>query len=222
MAGAKLPPENQLAARYGVSRITVRQALARLSADGYIDRVHGAGTFVSQRPAPVHHDLSLGSSWRARLAANGHAVESVLTESSVVNGIPAEVATVLGKDLSPDELQGPMIFVERVQRVDGHPIGISQSWLPQALVPGLESKPLVDGSLTLALRQRGIVAHRVDNRLSVALATSIEAERLEGYVDVPLFVVVAFTRLHDGQLMEIARTAWLGSQVRFRSIRQDD
>src|SRR6478609_5203827 len=49
--GAKLPSESELTAAHGVSRITVRQALGALQAEGLIVKLHGKGAFVSHSRA---------------------------------------------------------------------------------------------------------------------------------------------------------------------------
>ena len=49
--GSKLPSEGELEAAHGVSRVTVRQALADLHAAGLIEKVNGKGSFV-KRPEP--------------------------------------------------------------------------------------------------------------------------------------------------------------------------
>jgi GntR family histidine utilization transcriptional repressor len=48
-AGRRVPSENELVQRFGVSRMTANRALRELSADGYLDRVPGVGTFVKAR-----------------------------------------------------------------------------------------------------------------------------------------------------------------------------
>src|SRR5512137_2469020 len=45
--GERIPSEGDLSARYGVSKITVRQALSNLTADGYLVRIQGKGTYVA-------------------------------------------------------------------------------------------------------------------------------------------------------------------------------
>ena len=51
LPGAKLPSEAELEAAFGVSRITVRQALAALLAEGLIENLNGKGSFVTQPDA---------------------------------------------------------------------------------------------------------------------------------------------------------------------------
>jgi DNA-binding FadR family transcriptional regulator len=48
--GGKLPPEGELASRFGVSRPTVREALARLRSDGVIESRRGSGSHLVRRP----------------------------------------------------------------------------------------------------------------------------------------------------------------------------
>lgn len=217
--GERLPAENHLAEQYGVSRITIRRALANLATDGYIDRRHGTGTFVSERAELVHHDLLLEGSWRERLQAAHHSTQSDVITSRIVAEVPPRVLSALTDVIEGEVLDQDWVYLERVQRVDGHPIGLSESWLPARVVPGLEASPLVDGSLTRALAtQFGIGPDLVDNRLLADQAGAREAELLDSFVDVPTFVVVALTRRVDGSLLEFSRTAWLASRVRFRAV----
>lgn len=48
-AGAKLPGELELAAIYGVARVTVRRAVLELRGEGLVTVTHGRGTFVTKR-----------------------------------------------------------------------------------------------------------------------------------------------------------------------------
>src|SRR3954470_10794002 len=57
-AQGKLPTESELAASFGVSRPTIREALSRLRSDGVIDSKRGAGTFVVRMPATPTRSLT--------------------------------------------------------------------------------------------------------------------------------------------------------------------
>ena len=68
--GHQLESESRLATRYGVSRMTVRQALGQLELEGLVARRHGAGTFVSEpksierhagKLAPFHEELGVAA-----------------------------------------------------------------------------------------------------------------------------------------------------------------
>ncbi len=62
--GAKLPPEKQLAQVLGVSRAVVREAVARLKADGSIETRQGAGAFVTAQPGSGSFRVILGGAAR--------------------------------------------------------------------------------------------------------------------------------------------------------------
>ncbi|MBO6283163.1 MAG: GntR family transcriptional regulator, partial [Pseudobutyrivibrio sp.] len=58
-AGDKIPSENQLAAKYDVSRQTVRKALGKLIDEGYLYAIHGSGTFVAGRKDKKRHTKNI-------------------------------------------------------------------------------------------------------------------------------------------------------------------
>jgi GntR family transcriptional regulator, transcriptional repressor for pyruvate dehydrogenase complex len=65
--GTRLPPEQQLAVAFGVSRAVVREAVARLKADGSIETRQGAGAFVPARPGAASFRAVLGGAAREEL-----------------------------------------------------------------------------------------------------------------------------------------------------------
>jgi DNA-binding LacI/PurR family transcriptional regulator len=56
--GDRMPSEPELIAKYGVSRATVREAIISLEQEGWVRRVQGKGTFVSERPK-VHRTIAV-------------------------------------------------------------------------------------------------------------------------------------------------------------------
>ena len=76
-AGALLPSERELTARFGVSRTVVREALARLKSDGLIAAHQGKGAFVSQRRD--RHSFRLRDVVLREKPALAHIIELLIT-----------------------------------------------------------------------------------------------------------------------------------------------
>jgi GntR family transcriptional regulator len=211
--GERLPSESELAESFELSRLPVRQAMAKLADEGLVERKQGVGTFVTPRKLAVQHDLSLSSSWRERFEQEGHASSSALLESAQQATLPAEMAS----RVAAAEAVGPFAFLKRVHHVDDQPIGTTESWVPVALAPGLADGPLDGGSLSVTLQNKyGLAAATVESSLETVLATAADAQLLDTVADVPLFVVAAVSRLKNSELLEISRTVWVGGRVRFR------
>ena len=210
--GQRLPSETDLATEFGVSRITLRQALGHLSAEGYIDRRQGIGTFVAPRQLPIQHDLSLSDPWRARLGLQGYKAVSQVIATGLREFLPPEVLA----RVSNLDVVSPFVYFKRLHCVDGEPIGVTESWVPTSVAPGLETKPLIEGSLSLTLSDRyRIESKQVDNLVEAVLASASDAQLLATFVDVPLFVVTAVSRGKEAEVVDVSRTAWVAGRVRF-------
>ena len=213
--GEKVMTERDLAESYGVSRITVRQALDYLAREGFIVRKQGSGTFVSEAFSSVQHDLGLTGSWRDRAAEFGKRAESREVQS--LSDVEAPVALLAELGLEALELPTEWAFLRRLQVVDDAPIGLTESWVPLSVAPGIADEPLINGSLSMTLHDRYAVRPSLtQNIMQVGSATSADAELLRTYLDAPLYVVKSATEDGDGRLAEVSVTAWLGNRVKFR------
>lgn len=90
--GSKLPSEEQLAKKFGVSRPVVREALSRLRSDGIIVSRHGSGSYVQRRPkkeffdfAPIGGVADLMRCFEYRIALEGEAAWLAATRRSVAD-----------------------------------------------------------------------------------------------------------------------------------------
>ncbi|OKI86448.1 hypothetical protein AMK11_15605 [Streptomyces sp. CB02414] len=130
--GAKLPSELLLSERFGVNRLTVRQALAELARAGLVVPRQGVGTFVAPRPETVEIDIDTGD-WvtkheratEAAAIAGREVVEKLLGVEEVE--APRSVADHLG--------HGVMLWLETVHTLDREPVFRSQYWLRTAPAP---------------------------------------------------------------------------------------
>lgn len=111
-----LPSEAQLQQRFGISRVTARQALRRLADQGLVERRQGKGTYVAGQP--LRHDLGQVRGFYDDLVCQGVAPQTEL----LFFGPPASGA--------PDGALPTRL--ERLYRVDGEPMALVRAWLPPA------------------------------------------------------------------------------------------
>lgn len=208
--GARLPSENDLAKTFGVSRITIRQALSSLAEDGYVHRRHGAGTFVAESIQLVQHDLAIAQPWRDRVPGQTARSEEVGDQRR------QEPPTALLAELGIDQENIGTRYFRRLQLVDGSPVGLAESWLAPQIARGIEDRPLLEGSLSRTLDQgHGIRPAVVDSYINAESASAELAETLGCYMDAALIVVGEVALDVDGAVISCSRTRWLGSRVRF-------
>jgi GntR family transcriptional regulator len=134
--GYRLPAEPALAALYGVSRATLREALRSLEEDGFLTRTPGAGTFVTHRPRLTNNlDRNFGVTDLIRAKGLQPGTENLKVFESVVSAAEAERLSL------PES--SSITVVERVRTADGRPVVFSRDLIPSFLLEG-SSGPLDD------------------------------------------------------------------------------
>ena len=123
--GERLDTQRGLAREFGVTLMTLRQALDLLERDGLIARRHGLGTFVA-RPA-IDYDILHLRAFAGDLSALG---EDVVTRFLRTYTGPAEASVAEPLGLAVD---APVFVLERLRLVDGAPVSFQASYLPATL-----------------------------------------------------------------------------------------
>lgn len=136
--GDRLPSEPALAKELGVSRVSIRGALAQLESEGIVNRRHGSGTYVnSVRPLVRSLHLNVGSD--ELIKSRGH-VAGISEMSWRQEEADDEVA-----DRLAIEVGTPVIHLYRVRTSDGTAVTISHDYFATALLP--EQPPSIGPSL---------------------------------------------------------------------------
>ncbi len=112
-AGQPLPAEAELAARLGVSRSTIREALSHLEKDGLIVRKQGVGTFIAPHSTQISSGLERLASFRSVVELAGATIEVV---SRTVHLIEADTATAATLQILPGS---EIVQVQTVEAIDG-------------------------------------------------------------------------------------------------------
>lgn len=134
--GDKLPTEAELRDQFGISRMTVRQALSELVREGLIVRKRAKGTFVAQSRREVPLDLEGLRSFHEEAVKYGDRLTTRILEQQV---IPA--AGKVAKELQLP-LGSKVTMLCRLRVVDGEPIAIETAHFPYDRFPLLGTMDL--------------------------------------------------------------------------------
>jgi GntR family transcriptional regulator len=208
-SGSRIPGEDQLTALLGVSRITVRHALANLEAAGVLRREHGRGTFV--RPARLVAGTRGLTSFTDEISALGLHVATELLDFRRVaaTGRAAEALELADGDR--------VVRVKRLRLGGDLPIGVQTAHLRDDRVPGLSADDLGGRSMYAVLRERhGIDPQLADEIYRVGAATKPDADLLGIRRGTAVFLVERITSDERGPF-EYTTSTMRGDRYEIRS-----
>ncbi|WP_432925935.1 GntR family transcriptional regulator [Microbispora sp. CA-135349] len=169
--GQPLPSQRELSQHYGVSLMTVRQALQRLSSEGRVEQRHGLGTFVAENVIP--HEMNSLRSLAEDLALRGVDLKTRLLGVHHVEA-PASVQVDLG--LSP---RADIVLVERLRVIAGRPVILQRSYLPAELARRLADEEFERRPLYRLIEDRcGLVLGSAKESIKPIVLTQEQAELL--------------------------------------------
>ena len=182
----KLPSENELAKKFGVSRVTVRRALQSLESASIIYRCQGLGSFVSEDRAA--HNLIKLTDFNEDMSNAGLSPSSVVRKFQIVP-VPYWLADQLQIDDSSKVLQ-----IDRLRLGDGEPIAFDTTWLPVRYGQLLNEEDLSDSTIYDILeKEYDIPIIKGSYRMSAVVADAELANELHIEINSPLFLIDRLT-----------------------------
>ncbi|MFC8231066.1 GntR family transcriptional regulator [Streptomyces sp. NPDC057287] len=202
-----LPSERDLMQRYSVSRMTVRRAVERLTQEGRVYRVQGAGTFVAD-PATISKSLHL-TSFSEDIRSRRMVPDSRLL---VLERTEADLECARDLFLAPGT---PIVHLERLRTADDEPMCLENVWLPEALVPGLVEHGEPE-SLYGWLERAGAAPETADQTIRATVVASREAALLGVPPQFPALLVERVTRDIRGRAVERAVSLYRADRYDYR------
>lgn len=207
--GDQIPSESELCERYGISRITVRQAIGALVQEGFLYRRPGKGTFVTS--PKLRRRLPRLYSFSEDMRDLGLEPSSQTLEQKVIEA-EEEVADLLKL---PDTDRRVTKLV-RIRKANGEPILIERTFIPHYLCPDLVTEDMEKNSLYDILRKKYRLS--LDYALEtheVTFLTREEAKALCCPDKSPAFFIERVAFLKNDIPFELTRSVSRGDKVRF-------
>ncbi|HEX3742611.1 MAG TPA: GntR family transcriptional regulator [Bryobacteraceae bacterium] len=196
-ADEQLPNEAKLAERFGVSKITVRQAMEQLVDLGYVRREQGRGTFITKRKfdeGPRELTSFTEEMKRHCLVASSRVLSQIVVDADTC------VAHALGLPA-----RSPVYVLKRVRLSAGEPVTVQTAHIPADFVPGL----VMDATASLydILKTRyDLYPARARETYTAAAADQAVAELLEIPSGSPVFAVERITTLFNERPFEFVQS----------------
>jgi GntR family transcriptional regulator len=206
--GDRMPPERELARRYGCSLITVRHALAELAHEQRIERTRGRGTFVL-RPR-IDRDFAGTLSFAEEMQRHGLTPQTRLIGSRL-EPAPSTVAAALDLDEA-----APSVYIERLRLADGEPLLLEQVHLAADRFEGVLGYDLERNSLYDLLAEHfGARVMRAREAIEPVLLRARESRLLNRSPRSPALLVEGTAFDGAGQPVEFARSYVAGERTRY-------
>lgn len=198
-----LPSEGDLSRKFGVSRVTIRNALKQLETRGAIYSEQGRGYFTTTS--------------RMRGVSGFH---SFTSEVKRLGGMPG--STLLGFETGvrlPDAFRKHLqvdgsedfIAIRRLRSIDGRPVAFEDAYLPASVYPQAERAMFEVGSLYDRMAQEwGMVPAWADALFEPAAATAEEALHLQIEPGAPVLAVWRVTATDTDKVCEYVRSIYRG------------
>lgn len=204
--GQKIPSERDLALRFNVSRMTLRQAIQTLVDEGILERQVGSGTFVARKK--VQDKLAAVTSFTEIMEAQGKKPSSKTVSYLITTPSVSEMERL---NLSE---KAKIVRMERIRYADDEPICFEVATLPYDLVQAYD-RTQVTTSLYKTLEANGLVIGHASQTVSAQLASEKIAEYLNVKRGSAILKLRQVTQLSDGRPFEYVRTQYAGDRFEF-------
>jgi len=206
--GDPVPTEMELMERYGVSRVTVRQAMGNLIDEGLLYRQQGIGTFV--RRARIQQELGTLTGFSEEMVLRGLKPSTKLVSAEMV----------AADDLLSERLQiqtgEKVLRMVRIRLADGEPMALDISHCPNVIGERLLKEDLEQPLYTLFEEKIGIELERAQQIIESALADEFVAQHLCIQKGKPILRMERVAYSVDDLAVEYSKTFYRADRYSYR------
>lgn len=198
--GARFPPERALAEEFSITRVTVRQALMRMEAEGLIYREDRRGWFVS--PPRIRYDPTANISFSESISEQGRIASTIVLSKQQVTATRQECAHL------HCAIGDAVWVINRLRTVDDRAVLVEKICVIVARCPGLLDHPLDQSMTQLMSREFGIIEHRTQINMRPAMLTEFPAKALGVAVGTPGLYLTRTILDQFNKVVEVDEEFW--------------
>ncbi|UDF16113.1 GntR family transcriptional regulator [Bacillus pumilus] len=201
-----IPSEREYAERFGISRMTVRQALSNLVNEGYLYRLKGKGTFVSRKKfeQPLQGLTSFTEDMRQRgLKASSQLIDFTKTVC------PDHLLPVLQLSNGDDIFE-----LKRIRLANDEPMAIETSYIPEAFAGDLTREHLTGSIYEYIETQTGLTIAHAKQELEANVASNEEAHVLSISTGDPVLSIARTTYFQNDIPFEYVLSVYRGDRYK--------
>jgi len=200
--------ELALCGLYGVSRATIRQAVAELEGEGLLQRRQGSGTCVNR--SKIDLSVSPPTNFSDQWAKSGRSLTVELLRFERQTPCPTLFAEMLA--LTPG---APTLYIERFLRSGAMRIAWDRRFVPMSVATGIQRREMSKVSLLETLARR-VEFDRGESQIEASLAGEAYAERLELLPQEPVLMRHMRYFAADGRPVMAGLSVYRADQVRYK------
>lgn len=205
----RMPSEHELVAEFGVSRVTVRQALNDLKSEGLIFKIHGKGTYVA-KPKAVQNLMRLEGFGEA-MSRRGHE-----TFSRVLGHRRLRAGKAIAPRLGLRD-RDEVIEIRRVRYLDREPVSLDVTYVPAGLGERLVREDLPRRDIFLILENDyGIALGNAELQIESMAADAELASLLNVAAGTPVLRIERLTYTAEGQPLDFEYLHYRGDAFQYR------
>ncbi|KRN04446.1 GntR family transcriptional regulator [Holzapfeliella floricola] len=205
--GQRLPSERNLSETFGVSRMTLRQAISTLAEEGILERRPGSGTYVSSQK--VQEKMTGITSFTDMMKKQGKEPSSqTITYRLTKPSLSEKEKLQLNSDQN-------VLRMERIRFADGIPISFEVASIPENLIGDLHKSEITTSLYHAVKHKNKFELNHVEQTIGATTANEQIAKMLDIKKGDPLVLLRQITRLDDYRPFEYVRSQYVAERFEF-------
>ncbi|KLV08552.1 MULTISPECIES: phosphonate utilization transcriptional regulator PhnR [Photobacterium] len=209
VAGNKLPAERKLAESFNTTRVTLRESLALLEAEGKLYREDRRGWFVS--PQPLRYDPTYTTNFPEMARQQGRTARSELIQARLIPASRRAASLLKVPPLSE------VYRIDRVRFLENRPVVVVTNFILPRFFPGLLERSFTHSLTTIYREEYGVLYSKTRYRVRTTSLLGDTAQHLRATAGSPAMLVERLNYDQHGNVIDCDLEYWRHDAISIES-----